>query len=224
MKKFDFVLDFEAASDFPADVDVSYSWGKPDYKYPQYIHRSGTLLAQITDEGNFLLLANRLYNSRSTTTQDSTRSEDSEDKSSASTTNLYGSTRSSKHRGSPHISPYSSPLFRATADTSSGPRSPKAASLFATPEEIKKKFEIFCSDAAALESFYNEVLSKASTPAVGTPSANTPMMESSIPTLGLPPSLMERGRSSAPGVGKPKMRIVGGESPRPAASDSTNAP
>ncbi|KAL8720930.1 MAG: hypothetical protein Q9225_002286 [Loekoesia sp. 1 TL-2023] len=222
MKKFGFVLDFEAASDFPADVDVSYSWGKPDYKYPQYIHRSGTLLAQITDEGDFLLLANRLYNNRSTTTQDPTRSEDSEDKSSASTTNIYGSTRSSIHRGSPHISPYSSPLFRATPDTSSAPRSPKAASLFATPEEIKKKFEIFCSDAAALESFYNDVLSKASTPAVGTPSTNTPMMESSIPALGLPPSLMERGRSPAPGVGKPKMRIVGGESPRPVAGDSTN--
>ncbi|KAL9582607.1 MAG: hypothetical protein Q9212_003201, partial [Teloschistes hypoglaucus] len=64
MKKFDFVLDFEAASAFPADVDVTYSWGKPDYKYSQYIHRSGTLLAQITDEGDFLLLANRLYNNR----------------------------------------------------------------------------------------------------------------------------------------------------------------
>ncbi|KAL8776315.1 MAG: hypothetical protein Q9194_003229, partial [Teloschistes cf. exilis] len=64
MKKFEFVLDFEAASAFPPDVDVTYSWGKPDYKYSQYIHRSGTLLAQITDEGDFLLLANRLHNSR----------------------------------------------------------------------------------------------------------------------------------------------------------------
>ncbi|KAI4144983.1 MAG: hypothetical protein L6R39_003952, partial [Caloplaca ligustica] len=64
LRKFDFVLDFEAASDFPPDVDVTYSWGKPEYRYPQYIHRSGTLLVQITDEGNFLLLANRLYNNR----------------------------------------------------------------------------------------------------------------------------------------------------------------
>ncbi|KZF23293.1 hypothetical protein L228DRAFT_246048 [Xylona heveae TC161] len=62
LKRFNFVLDLEAAGNFPDDVDVSYSWGKPDYRYSQYIHRSGTLLAQITDEGEFLLLANRLYN------------------------------------------------------------------------------------------------------------------------------------------------------------------
>lgn len=64
LRKFDFVLDIEAASNFPPDVDVTYSWGKPDYKYSQYIHRSGHLLAEITDDGDFLLLANKLFNNR----------------------------------------------------------------------------------------------------------------------------------------------------------------
>jgi hypothetical protein len=64
LKKFDFVLDMEAASNFPSNVDVSYSWGKPDFKYSQYIHRTGTVIAEITDEGDFLLLANRLYSNR----------------------------------------------------------------------------------------------------------------------------------------------------------------
>lgn len=64
LKHFDFVLDMEAASNFPTDVDVRYSWGKPDFKYTQYIHRTGLLLAQITDEGNFIVLANRLYSKR----------------------------------------------------------------------------------------------------------------------------------------------------------------
>ncbi|KAB5532668.1 hypothetical protein GE09DRAFT_373293 [Coniochaeta sp. 2T2.1] len=64
LKKFDFVLDMEAASDFPSNVDVSYSWGKPDFKYTQFIHRSGTVIAEITDEGDFVLLANRLYSNR----------------------------------------------------------------------------------------------------------------------------------------------------------------
>ncbi|KAK4179206.1 putative vacuolar membrane-associated protein IML1 [Triangularia setosa] len=64
LRKFDFVLDMEAASNFPSNVDVSYSWGKPDFQYTQYIHRSGSVLAQITDEGDLLLLANRLYSSR----------------------------------------------------------------------------------------------------------------------------------------------------------------
>ncbi|KAL2267692.1 hypothetical protein VTJ83DRAFT_4969 [Remersonia thermophila] len=63
LRKFDFVLDMEAASNFPSDVEVSYSWGKPDFKYTQYIHRSGTVLVQIRDDGHFLLLANRLSSS-----------------------------------------------------------------------------------------------------------------------------------------------------------------
>lgn len=64
LKQFDFVLDTEAASNFPSNVDVRYSWGKPDFKYTQYIHRSGLLLAQVTDDGHFIVLANRLYSKR----------------------------------------------------------------------------------------------------------------------------------------------------------------
>ncbi|EGX94765.1 Dishevelled, Egl-10, and Pleckstrin domain protein [Cordyceps militaris CM01] len=64
LKHFDFVLDMEAASSFPSNVDIRYSWGKPDFKYSQYIHRTGLLLAQITDKGHFIVLANRLYSKR----------------------------------------------------------------------------------------------------------------------------------------------------------------
>ncbi|KAI0017180.1 vacuolar membrane-associated protein IML1 [Xylariomycetidae sp. FL0641] len=64
LKRFDFVLDLEAANHFPANVDVAYSWGKPDFRYSQFIHRSGILLAEITDEGDLYLLANRLYSNR----------------------------------------------------------------------------------------------------------------------------------------------------------------
>ncbi|KAI9883646.1 MAG: hypothetical protein M1823_004593 [Watsoniomyces obsoletus] len=61
LRRFGYVLDMEAAKNFPSNVEVVYSWGKPDYRYTQYIHRSGLVLAQITDTGDFLLLANRLY-------------------------------------------------------------------------------------------------------------------------------------------------------------------
>lgn len=64
LRKFDFVLDMEAASNFPGNVDVSYSWGQPDFKYSQYIHRSGMVIVEIRDDGDFLLLANRLYSNR----------------------------------------------------------------------------------------------------------------------------------------------------------------
>ena len=66
LRKLDFVLDFEAADAFPADVDVSYSWGGPDFAHTQFIHRSGTLLAQILPGARLLLLANRLCHSRTT--------------------------------------------------------------------------------------------------------------------------------------------------------------
>ncbi|RPA74109.1 hypothetical protein BJ508DRAFT_40208 [Ascobolus immersus RN42] len=64
LKKFSFILDTEAARNFPRDVDVLYSWGRPSYRYSQYIHKSGVIFAQITDEGDFLLLANRLFSQR----------------------------------------------------------------------------------------------------------------------------------------------------------------
>ncbi|EEB05797.1 DEP domain-containing protein [Schizosaccharomyces japonicus yFS275] len=64
LKYFNFVLDTEAANKFPENVNVTYSWGKPNYKYTQYIHRTGTILLQIDDEGRFLWLPNRLHNSK----------------------------------------------------------------------------------------------------------------------------------------------------------------
>ncbi|KAI4199696.1 MAG: hypothetical protein LQ350_004418 [Teloschistes chrysophthalmus] len=231
MKKFDFVLDFEAASAFPADVDVTYSWGKPDYKYSQYIHRSGTLLAQITDEGDFLLLANRLYNNRgSSGAQEGSRAaEEAQDK--------FATPRSS-HRGtssSPHASPYSSPLLRAAVTTtttttttpSPSPASPLSnpppptsttirkppSSVFALPSQIKARFEAFCADGPALERFYEEAVSKASTPSTPRVGAGTPRTpvgglrgmgmgmvvgDREIPALGLPESAVV-GRERSPG-------------------------
>ncbi|CAK7262906.1 vacuolar membrane-associated protein iml1 [Sporothrix epigloea] len=78
LRKFGFVLDTEAASNFPPSVDVQYSWGRPQYKYSQYIHRSGIVLAQIDDDGAFLLLVNRLYSNRSgaSTMRDTIRQSD----------------------------------------------------------------------------------------------------------------------------------------------------
>ncbi|CCG81213.1 Vacuolar membrane-associated protein iml15 / FY16936)) [Taphrina deformans PYCC 5710] len=65
LRYWNFVLDQEAASKFPSDLDVSYSWGRPSFRYTQYIHRSGMSLCQITPTG-FLWLTNRLFVSRVT--------------------------------------------------------------------------------------------------------------------------------------------------------------
>lgn len=184
MKKFQFVLDFEAATDFPSDVDVTYSWGRPHYKYPQYIHRSGVILAQITDEGKFLLLANRLYNNRSTANPENENPHPADVLGASS---RYSPVRGGNYRGSPRISPHSSPSVHAAQDgpTLAGnyPRlSPPSASPM--PEEILAEFEAFCHDASALNHFYQRVLSKALSPG-----GNTPLLEGNIPSLGLPPTL-----------------------------------
>lgn len=63
LKFWNFVLDQEAATKFPRDLEVTYSWGRPSYRYTQFIHRSGMSLCQITPTG-FLWLTNRLYVSR----------------------------------------------------------------------------------------------------------------------------------------------------------------
>ena len=233
LKRFEFVLDFEAASDFPSDVDVTYSWGKPDYRYPQYIHRSGRLIAQITDEGDFLLLANRLYNDHGASAKSSYQEvAKSDNPSDGEGHRGPGFFRSNPHggnignrRGSPRLSPYSSPSMRATLEipsstpnTTRGPSpvsnpsqlqsSAKPKSAPAKAETIKQAIEAFCNDKEALDRFYEETMSKASTPGPNTPflGGKTPSrgpitpsrtpeklsMDSSIPSLTLPETLVSK--------------------------------
>ncbi|KAI9757179.1 MAG: hypothetical protein M4579_003569 [Chaenotheca gracillima] len=197
LKKFNFVLDIEAASNFPEDVDVLYSWGPPDYRYSQYIHRSGVLLAQITTEGDFLLLANRLYNNRTAASNDKNKYDKSSAAGVAAAAAAAAEQRSDRERRtSGYISPFSSPLVRAAPDVIGGGVSGSSAtnfgnvSSYTTPENIKNELEAFCIDEAALERFYGEVLSARSEAASLAP--GTPFLESSIPTLGLPPSVTAR--------------------------------
>lgn len=221
LKKFNFVLDFEAAKDFPPDVDVAYSWGKPDYQYSQYIHRSGALIAQITDDGDFLLLANRLYNNRSAPGQEPLVRTDGNETQAGSTRSA--STRSGNHRLSPRASPHLSPSVRATPDmpsASTGFARSGQTTAFSTPEQISKELETFCRDADGLTQFYSELLRKSASPG-----PNTPFMESSIPALGLPPSLSLKEGSPTPkpkGSGN-KTNTASSSSPKPSVADSSSS-
>ena len=194
LKHFNYVLDFEAASDFPPDVDVSYSWGKPDYRYPQYIHRSGLLIAQITDDGHFLLLANRLYNNKSSSNRTKSLEDDSHlDRSPMShRTNPLRPGDGLTQRASPRASPISSPVLPATIDSHQmstlanlswlGQHSPKFPTAHHNvnapvpapdPESLTMAFQDFCSNAKALEAFYTEQVSNVSTSVSTTPSTST---------------------------------------------------
>ncbi|KFY02318.1 hypothetical protein O988_02210 [Pseudogymnoascus sp. VKM F-3808] len=196
MKKFNFVLDIEAAANFPTNVDVVYSWGKPDYKYSQYIHRSGTSFAQITDEGDFLLTSNKMFNSRTHISRDNDR--------------FAPPPRQQ--------TPVSSPMLRATMASPGLKPSPvvkpsAAIPTFASKEKhgpdaaIKDDMERFFNDVEGLRRFYAEVWEKATTSAVmPTPpvfkagareaaatAAGLVVDDANIPVLGLGPGLTWMG-------------------------------
>ncbi|KAI9171050.1 Vacuolar membrane-associated protein iml1 [Paramyrothecium foliicola] len=200
LKKFDFVLDLEAASNFPSNVDVTYSWGKPNYKYTQYIHQTGLLLAQITDEGDFLVLANRLYNNRAINVREKEM-------------------RSQTHTEQPHldrggriiqmgtfssvglsdVTPTTSPMVKpamfgspAFMPVDSAHKASSVAS-FAEPETVKDELEGFCRDVTALKAFYTEMLDKKRTPhatPISHPLGLETIPDANIPVLGLPPGIL----------------------------------
>jgi hypothetical protein len=144
LKRFNFVLDLEAPSEFPENVEIKYSWGDLDYRYTQFVHRSGVCLAQITDEGDLLLLANRLYNSRQASAKETskfdTSKKDNLTPNTSSTMLLRPQTLTSTHSAplpsmqasgiiglnvqSPHTGPYASPLIRPLKSTPIPPTIP----------------------------------------------------------------------------------------------------
>ncbi|KAL6233678.1 vacuolar membrane-associated protein iml1 [Aspergillus navahoensis] len=201
LKKFDFVLDFEARSAFPPDVEVGYSWGRPDYRYSQYIHQSGALLIQITDEGDFLVLANRLVSTR---TVPFTGTRDRDHRARASYDPMGAIERD-------RLSPRLSPLVRPIHDIA-GPASPMthsaldSASLYRTPEHVLRGFEEFCNDPIRLGQLYSEsFIYPASAKAAPTTAS---CIDSSIPSLELPAPVIGHHISPPPGTPmRPETRI-----------------
>lgn len=180
LKKLSFVLDIEAASNFPADVDVMYSWGKPDYRYTQYIHKSGMVLAQITDDGDFLLLANRLYNDRAAARRELGRVLAPEREFDRRIIGAIGG-----NRRSPMVSPTVKPAQPQDVPFAAVMESLKPKS----PEEIKDEVEGFCHDKFLLKEFYLEQ----GKPRIAEPSPQvTPVLGSSVPELMLPPKFLVR--------------------------------
>ncbi|KAJ7154183.1 hypothetical protein C8R46DRAFT_1297935 [Mycena filopes] len=61
LRRFDFIVDIEAAELYPPQVDVVYSYRRAPFKYSQFVHRSGVAFVQVLGgERGFLFLTNRL--------------------------------------------------------------------------------------------------------------------------------------------------------------------
>lgn len=224
LKKHDFVLDIEAAQNFPSNVEVVYSWGRPDYKYSQYIHRSGVVLAQITDDGDFLLLANKLYNNRTIGAAEHRliRPPDRErlhpQPSPISSPVVRPYSNANSHAYNAYVS---SPSLRAVgagiaADVLGSSLASSRLATLITPESIKDELEQFCSNETLLKAFYTEVLERGTPPPATPPSlrgsgahldgygygAGGMMRLGDIPTLGLPPGILSRTEGNS-GSGSP---------------------
>jgi SEA/GATOR complex protein SEA1/DEPDC5 len=193
LKRLNFVLDVESANSFPSDVDVEYSWGKNDYKYTQYIHRSGTMLAQITNAGEFMLLPNRLFNDRHATFKlekiDTNNNSAHQDRRTPS-----AATPGTAIRNVVNNSPFNSPLLRPVPETQSETAARAAKTL--TAEEIKEEVETFCHDEKLLTQFYAE-WSRPRSPDP-TPFLSTTSLDSIVPNLKLPP----RNMAMTTGIGR----------------------
>lgn len=224
LKKFNFVLDLEAASDFPPDVDVTYTWGKLGYHYPQFVHRSGVILAQITDDGEIFLLANRLFNTRSAAAKDLGGRLETKNSSQNRPTPASGIVGLNAQ----NISPQPSPLVRASSDVlgSRDTFTISGMAAFITPEQIKDELEEFCHDPDKLMAFYKETSERG--PPMTRKSASTSSsvlrpvpeygLENSIPDLRLPASLVATATPSAKNLG---MALTKKVSPQPAARERT---
>lgn len=182
LRKYDFVLDLEAASSFDPSVDVSYSWGKPEYRYTQFIHKAGSLLVQINDDGDFMLCANRLCVDRSSAAREAGKFDKSD---------------RADRRGPVPPSPYASPHVRPVIDPparGSKNNLDRVTDCFLHPETIKDELEDICYNPQKLQEFYDQAFTKGS--ATPSPSPRqTPVLDAFIPSLGLPPAITLRSVS-----------------------------
>ncbi|KAJ6622952.1 hypothetical protein B0H10DRAFT_1787300 [Mycena sp. CBHHK59/15] len=61
LRRFNFIVDIEAADLYPPQVDVIYSYRRSPFTYSQFVHRSGVAFVQVLGgEKGFLFLTNRL--------------------------------------------------------------------------------------------------------------------------------------------------------------------
>lgn len=68
LKVTDFLLDNRGTSFFLKDhIDVQYSWGRPSFKYAQFIHKTGAYIVELRDNGEFFLAPNNVHILRTNT-------------------------------------------------------------------------------------------------------------------------------------------------------------
>lgn len=199
LKRFDFVMDVEAAVNMPDDIDLRYSYDNEQYSFSQYIHKTGTLMAQVDLDGRLLLVANRLANNRSSFAREAAARVEKREQERAVSDNMSSRPGTSALTlAQPHGSPHGSPQIWPSPHLSErGTASQVVTQTLQTAESVKESLQAFCANSEALLAFYAEVirkdplLSPHATPSMKPRRAlstrSTPMLQATIPSLELPP-------------------------------------
>ncbi|KAF7583559.1 hypothetical protein FOB63_001777 [Clavispora lusitaniae] len=62
LKKAGFLLDNRGTRFFKKDnVEICYSWGMPSFKYAQFIHKTGSYIVELRDNGDFFMAPNNVH-------------------------------------------------------------------------------------------------------------------------------------------------------------------
>lgn len=62
LKKTDFLLDNRSTGlVLKHNIEIEYSWGKPIFKYAQFIHKSGIYIVELRENGDFFLAPNNIH-------------------------------------------------------------------------------------------------------------------------------------------------------------------
>lgn len=77
LKMSDFLLDNRAAKFFRKDdIEISYSWGKPSFRYAQFIHKTGAYILELRESGKVFLAPNNAHISRANSSLSSASEKD----------------------------------------------------------------------------------------------------------------------------------------------------
>lgn len=65
LKQMGYYLDNRSTSFFLREnIDIGYSWGKPTFRYAQFIHKTGFYIVELRDNGDFFLAPNNMHLTR----------------------------------------------------------------------------------------------------------------------------------------------------------------
>ncbi|KAI9596447.1 hypothetical protein BDF19DRAFT_464450 [Syncephalis fuscata] len=127
-KHFGFILDVEADTSIPSDIQVIYSYHHNPYRYAQYVHQSGVAFIMVCKEPHsYLWVNNRLY-----------------------TSHVYHQQQQQQQQQHQHLS---GSLLSGSSRISSS-----SSMAYPDPDKLRQEFVAFCQNKQRLQEFWNHTI------------------------------------------------------------------